>query len=63
MPLEKIPAILLSGVGVYISLTTPTPSKPKNERRVKEGLVEAQWLVGTIKVSECPVRITNIPSD
>jgi len=57
MPLEKVPAILLSGIGLYISLTAPTPSKPKNERRIGDGLVEAQWLVGTIKVSKCAVRI------
>jgi len=62
MPLEKIPAILLSGIGMHISSTAPTPSKSKNERRVGDGLVEAQWLLGTIKVSECAVRITNIPN-
>lgn len=55
MPLEKIPAILLSVI--YISLTAPTPSKLKNERRVGDGLVEAQWLVGTTKASEFTVRI------
>ena len=50
MPLEKIPAILLVGYGVHISVTVPTPSTPKNERRRKEA-VEVNWLVIVMQAS------------
>jgi len=50
MPLEKIPAILLVGYGVHISVTVPAPSTPKNERRTKDG-VEMNWMGIIVQVS------------
>ena len=51
MPLEKIPAILLIGLGIHISLTPPTPPIPKNEQRIGDGPVDINWLVRVIKAS------------
>ena len=51
MPLERIPAILLVGLAIHISLTAPTPPTPKNERRIGDGLAEINWLVRVIKAS------------
>jgi protein-S-isoprenylcysteine O-methyltransferase Ste14 len=50
MPLEKIPAILLVGYGVHISVTVPVRWTPKNERR-NEDAVEINWLVIVMQVS------------
>ena len=50
MPLEKIPAILLVGYAVHISVTVPAPTTPKNERRTKDG-VEMNWMGIIVQVS------------
>jgi hypothetical protein len=50
MPLEKIPAILLVGYGIHMSMTVPTPWTPKNERR-GDGPVEVNWFGIFLKVS------------
>ena len=60
MPLDKIPAILLSGIGTYTSLTTPTPLTPKNERRMGD-LMNANRVVWFMKASDFAIRILNIP--
>ena len=39
MPLEKIPAILITEIWMYISWTTPTPLTPKNgTRKMRDNL-------------------------
>jgi len=50
MSLEKIPAILLVGYGIHMSMTVPTPWTPKNERR-GDGPVEVNWFGIFLKVS------------
>lgn len=49
MSLEKIPAILLVGLGIHVSLTAPTLPTPKNERRIGDGPVEVNWLLRVVK--------------
>ena len=51
MPLEKIPAILLVGYGIQVSLTSLTPATPKNERRMENAPVEPNWFANFLKVS------------
>jgi hypothetical protein len=55
MPLEKIPAILLVGLGIHISLTAPTPPTPKDERRIEDGPVDINWLARVMKAGNFPV--------
>ncbi|KAF8153192.1 hypothetical protein B0H34DRAFT_662466 [Crassisporium funariophilum] len=40
MPLEKIPAILLAGLGLQVGLTPPNPAAPKNKQMMGDGPVE-----------------------
>ena len=51
MPLEKIPAILLVGYGLHISVTVPAPSTPKNERVMEDAPVEADWFLIALQVN------------
>ena len=60
MPLEKIPAILLTGIGIHISYTTPTPWTPKNERRVGDG-VNINLAATFMKASNFFIHILNTP--
>jgi len=50
MSLEKIPAILLVGYGIHMSMTVPTPWTPENERRGDDP-VEVNWFGIFLKVS------------
>ena len=50
MPLEKIPAILLVGYGIHISVTVPRPWTPKNQRYTEDA-VQVNWLVIVFQVS------------
>ena len=64
MPLEKIPAILLIGLGIHIALTETTPPTPKNERRIGEGL-DINLLMRVMKASSFLhpkyTKVTNLP--
>ena len=60
MPLEKMPAILLTGIGIRIGYTTPMPLIPKNERRVGDP-VSLNWMARFMKASDFAVRILNTP--
>ena len=60
MPLEKIPVILLTGIGIHISYTTPTPPTPVNERRMRD-LVDINWTLMCMKASDFAIRILNTP--
>jgi len=63
--LEKIPAILVIGLGIHISLTAPTPPTPKNERRIGDGPVDINWLARVMKASSFLhpkyTKVTNLP--
>ena len=51
MPLEKIPAILLGGLGIHVAVTAPTPPTPKNERKIRDGPVDINWVARGMKAS------------
>ena len=61
MPLEKIPAILLTGIGIHIAYTPPTPLTPKNERRMGDP-VSIKWGAMFMKASDLAIRILNTPT-
>ena len=59
--LEKMPAILITGIGIHISYTTPTPLTPKNERRMGDP-VSIKWGTVFMKASDFAIRILNTPT-
>jgi hypothetical protein len=44
MPLEKIPAILLGGLGIHVAVTAPTPPTSKHETKSGDGPVDINWV-------------------
>lgn len=51
MSLEKIPAIVLTALGVHVCAQSPTPVIPENERKMKDGVLDIQ--IGSLIVKVC----------
>jgi len=61
MPLQKIPALLLIGLGIHVTMTAPTPPTPKNERR-RDDLVDINSVTWVMKASNLLAVTLNLPT-